>query len=53
VNGIQQRYDDRERAREAGLETAAWLVAGERDYRGLYQGPRPAYLDRFNELTGR
>jgi len=53
VSGTQQRYDDREQAREAVLDTAARFAAGEIDYRDLYQVPRPAYLDRLDELTGR
>jgi len=45
--------DDREEATAAARELAARFSAGEVDYRGLYQVPRPDYLDRLDELTGR
>ena len=44
---------DRESAREMAAELAEQFAAGDVDYRGLYQVPRPAYLDRLDELTGR
>jgi len=46
-------YDSRSEAREAARELAAAFAAGELDYRGAYQLPREAYLDRLDELTGR
>jgi hypothetical protein len=43
--------------RETGVSTATDVarafVAGEIDYRDAYQVPRPAYLDRLDELLGR
>lgn len=53
VNSSQQRYDNRRQARQAALDTAERFADGEIDYRALYQVPRPAYLDRLDELTGR
>ncbi|MFB6188477.1 MAG: DUF5820 family protein [Halapricum sp.] len=53
VTGTRQRYDDREAAIDGALDLAAAFAAGEYDYRGLYQVPRDAYLDRLDELTGR
>ncbi|MFC4550921.1 MULTISPECIES: DUF5820 family protein [Halorussus] len=46
-------YDSREAAVEAARELAASFARGELDYRGAYQVPRDAYLDRLDELTGR
>lgn len=52
VSGTQRRHDTRETAHEAALELAESFAAGAIDYRGLYQVPRRAYLDRLDELTG-
>lgn len=49
----ERRYDDRESAREGADDLAHRFAAGELDYRGAYQVPREAYLDRLDELTGR
>ncbi|MFC6989120.1 DUF5820 family protein [Haloplanus sp. GCM10025708] len=46
-------YDSREAAVEAATELAERFADGDVDYRGLYQVPREAYLDRLDELTGR
>ncbi|WP_132058269.1 DUF5820 family protein [Halorussus amylolyticus] len=46
-------YDSREAALDAASELAAKFARGELDYRGAYQVPREAYLDRLDELTGR
>jgi hypothetical protein len=53
VTDSQRRYDDREQARRAALELAEQFAGGQVDYRELYQVPRPAYLQRLDELTGR
>ena len=53
VDAGTESFDDREAADEAALSLAAEFVAGEVDYRGLYQVPREAYFDRLDELTGR
>jgi hypothetical protein len=53
VSDTQHRHDNREEARRRALEVAERFVAGQVDYRALYQVPRPAYLDRLDELTGR
>lgn len=45
--------DDRAAALDAAREVARGFAAGEVDYRGAYQLPREAYLDRLDELTGR
>ena len=49
----EHSYGSREAAAEGALALAASFAAGEVDYRGLYQVPRPDYLDRLDELTGR
>lgn len=53
VTDDEQRHDDRDSAREAAMTLAERFAAGEIEYRSLYQVPRPAYLDRLDELTGR
>jgi len=45
--------DTRGDAVEAATDLAGRFVAGEIDYRGRYQVPRPDYFDRLDELTGR
>jgi hypothetical protein len=45
-------YDTREAALAGVRELAARFAAGGMDYREFYQVPRPAYLDRLDELTG-
>ncbi|MFC6904185.1 DUF5820 family protein [Halalkalicoccus tibetensis] len=49
----EERYDDREGAAAGAEDLAERFAAGELDYRGAYQVPRPEYLDRLDELTGR
>jgi hypothetical protein len=53
VKDTERRYESREQAREAAVDLAGQFADGAVDYRGLYQVPRPAYLDRLDELTGR
>jgi len=53
VAGEKREYDSRERARDGAVALAAAFATGEIDYRSLYQVPRPAYLDRLDDLTGR
>jgi hypothetical protein len=53
VSGDERRYDSREAARDGAAELAARFADGDLDYRSLYQVPRPAYLGRLDELTGR
>lgn len=48
-----EQSDSRERARDLARSLAARFAAGKIDYRSSYQVPRPAYLDRLDELTGR
>ena len=45
------RYDERDDAVVAAKELAERFVSGEVDYRGVYQQPRDAYLDRLDELV--
>lgn len=40
-------------AEAVATDLARRFADGEVDYRSLYQVPRPAYLDRLDELTGR
>ncbi len=53
VTHDEQSYDSRDEALDGGRELAEQFSAGEIAYRSLYQVPRPAYLDRLDELTGR
>jgi len=53
VSGHRERYETKAAAQSAAVDLAAEFAAGEIDYRALYQVPRPAYLDRLDELTGR
>jgi len=53
VNGDEREYDSREAARAGAADLAGAFARGEVDYRSLYQVPRPAYLSRLDELTGR
>ncbi|USZ67894.1 DUF5820 family protein [Halorussus salilacus] len=46
-------HDSREAALDAAGELAREFARGDLDYRGAYQVPREAYLDRLDELTGR
>ena len=50
VSGEELTRGSREEATEAAAALAERFAAGEIDYRGLYQVPRPAYLDRLDEL---
>lgn len=53
VKADAEKYDDRGIAVEAAVAYAERFAAGDVDYRGLYQVPREAYLERLDELTGR
>jgi len=53
VSGPRERYERKADARAAAVDIAAAFAAGEVEYRSLYQVPRPDYLDRLDELTGR
>lgn len=52
VNRPAEQFDDRDAAVEGAITLAQRFVAGEIDYRGLYQVPRPEYFDQLDELTG-
>jgi len=53
IEGAAETYDDRDGALSGALTLAGKFEAGDLDYRSWYQVPRPAYLDRLDELTGR
>jgi hypothetical protein len=53
VSGTQETYDDRDEAETAARDLAGRFHAGDIDYRGLYQVPREAYLDKLDDLTGK
>jgi len=53
VSDTDKRYESREQAREGALALAERFATGEVEYRALYQVPRPAYLDKLDELTER
>jgi hypothetical protein len=52
VERDNERFDDREAAVRRVVELAEAFAAGEIDYRGLYQVPRPEYFEKLDELTG-
>jgi hypothetical protein len=52
IEGPVERYDSRPAAVDGAVDLAARFVDGAVDYRGLYQVPREAYLDRLDELVG-
>jgi hypothetical protein len=45
-------FSNRESAIAGARDIAERFAAGEIDYRGAYQRPREAYLDRLDALTG-
>jgi hypothetical protein len=53
VNLPARSFETRPGAVEGAVELARAFDRGELDYRGAYQLPREAYLDRLDELTGR
>lgn len=52
VTAAETTHDTREAAIEGARGVARDFADGEVDYRGSYQVPREAYLDRLDELTG-
>jgi hypothetical protein len=52
IEGPVERYDSRPAAVAGAVDLAARFVAGDVDYRDLYQVPRDAYLDRLDDLVG-
>ncbi len=48
-----ETYDSFSAARSAAAELTRRFVAGDVDYRALYQVPRERYLRKLDELTGR
>jgi hypothetical protein len=53
VEGPTAQYGDRAEAVAGAAGLARRFAEGGVDYRSLYQVPRPDYLDRLDELTGR
>ena len=53
VSAPPREFDSPEAAVEGAMELAAEFARGGVDYRSLYQGPRPDYFERLDELTGR
>ena len=53
VSAPAREFDSPDAAVEGALAFAAEFDRGEVDYRSFYQVPRPDYLDRLDELTGR
>jgi len=52
VRSCDASFVDREAAIAGAREIAGRFARGEIDYRGAYQVPREAYLDRLDDLTG-
>ncbi|MXR50784.1 hypothetical protein GRX03_04080 [Halovenus sp. WSH3] len=52
VTADEQRYEGREAAATGARRLAERFVAGDIEYRELYQVPRPEYLDKLDELIG-
>ena len=53
VRDADATFDSRTAAVAGAVDLAERFGAGDVDYRGAYQIPREAYLDRLDELTGR
>jgi hypothetical protein len=53
VEGETREYGDRAAATAGAVDITCRFARGELAYRSLYQVPRPEYLDRLDELTGR
>lgn len=53
VTDEREQFEDKAAALDGVVDIAAAFAAGDIDYRALYQVPRPEYLDRLDELTGR
>jgi hypothetical protein len=52
IEGPVERYDSRSAAVDGAVDLATRFSTGGIDYRGLYQVPREAYLDRLDDLVG-
>jgi hypothetical protein len=52
VEGPVETYDSRSAAVDGAVALATRFVDGDVDYRGFYQLPREAYLDRLDDLVG-
>lgn len=52
VQGPSTTHETRQDAESSAVTLAQRFADGEIDYRELYQVPRPAYLDRLDDLTG-
>lgn len=52
VRDCDAARESRMAALEAAVDVARAFVDGEVDYRGAYQLPREAYLDRLDDLVG-
>lgn len=53
VRDADESFDSRTAAVEGAVDLAERFAEGAIDYRGAYQVPRDAYLDRLDDLTGR
>ncbi|SHH57446.1 hypothetical protein SAMN05443636_2899 [Halobaculum gomorrense] len=53
VEGASATFDDRAAALDGVVDVTERFAGGEIDYRGAYQVPREAYLDKLDDLTGR
>ena len=52
IDAGQESFDSEERAHDYVTEVSTRFVAGDVDYRDLYQVPRPDYFEKLDELTG-
>lgn len=52
IDAGQESFDSEEQAHDYIAEVSEQFVAGDIDYRGLYQVPRPDYFEKLDELTG-
>jgi hypothetical protein len=53
VSAPPREFDSPEAAVRGALALATEFARGDVDYRSLYQVPRPDYVERLDELTGR
>ena len=52
VEAVREEFDSRDAAVAGANDLASRFIDAEIDYRAAYQVPRPAYLDRLDEVLG-
>ncbi len=52
IEAVAETHDGREAGAAAAVDVAERFAAGDVDYRGAYQVPRPDYFERLDEYVG-